>query len=450
MRSLAFKFTLVLVIVSLLGIAFVAVVASQVTEREFANFLGRQGQSELVESVIALYETNGSWGAISQREWRSVSLGGPGGSAMRMYTIADTDGIVVAPSLNNSVGTQLSRRDLMKGQPIKVDGEVVGIIVSQRPLASPLASTVESFTESINQSLLMGTLIAVGVSLLLGLIFSRTLTHQLGQLSKASQEISKGDLNQRVEVKSKDEIGQLAETFNQMSADLEQSRELRQQITADIAHELRTPLSIILGRAETLAEGMLPPSQEVFEVIHEEALRVNRLVEDLRTLSLSDAGELSLEMRPVSVTQILEETRKAYSASADSKHITLQVSFLDQLPSIEADPDRLGQVLGNLVSNALRYTPEGGNITLSATEAGSGVEICVINSGSGIPPEEIPQLFDRFYRGDKARERDKGGSGLGLAIAKSLVNAHGGNIQVKSQLGAGTTFAIWLPVSKSH
>jgi signal transduction histidine kinase len=367
-----------------------------------------------------------------------------------MYTVADADGMVVVPSPNNPIGTQLSKRELARGMSIEVNGEVVGTVISQGPLPNTLITALDNFSDEINQLLLMGALAAVGISLILGVIFSRTLTRQLGEISKAADDIAKGKLNQKVEIKSKDEIGQLAEAFNQMSANLERSGELRRQMTADIAHELRTPLSIILGRAEPLAEGTLLPSREVLQVIHEETMRVNRLVEDLRTLSLSDAGELSLEVRPVTLCQLLGDVKKVHMALAEAKGAALKVECPDQLPSIKADPDRIRQVLGNLVSNAIRYSPEGGSIILSAMEVEQGVVIRVSDNGPGIAEEDLPHVFDRFYRGDKSRQRDKGGSGLGLAIAKSLVYLHGGDIRVNSQPGAGTTFTVWLPIFQNQ
>jgi len=445
MHSLSTKFTLVLVLVSLVGVAFVAVYASQATQREFSRFLFGQNQNELLIQLGEIYRSNGGWNNINQGTLRTLSGNQKYGTP---YAVVSTDGLVVIASPKFPLDTQVSQLDISSGIAIDVDGKTVGIVISSAPRVLPLRPIIENFSKAINRSLLLAGLIAVGVSLLLGLIFSLTLTRRLSDLSNAAHAIAKGELNRKVKVASKDEIGELALAFNQMSAELERSRELRRQMTADIAHELRTPLSIILGRAETLADGMLPPTPEVFQVIHQEALRVNRLVEDLRLLSLSDAGELPLERRIVSISQLLEEITGTYKVNAEQKGVALQNITSENLPSILADPDRLKQILANLIENAFRYTPSGGSIQLSARAEDQGVIIRVSDNGIGIPQDEIPHVFDRFYRGDKSRERDQGGSGLGLAIVNSLVNAHGGHISAQSQPGEGTTFAIWLAKSE--
>jgi signal transduction histidine kinase len=242
-------------------------------------------------------------------------------------------------------------------------------------------------------------------------------------------------------------LGELAASFNQMSADLTQSQELRRQMTADIAHELRTPLTVVLGHTEALSDGELPPDPETFEIIFDETKRLNRLVEDLRTLSLSDAGELHLNRSEIPPGDLLERAVAARKPEAKAKEIDLQIDITGGLPAVDVDADRMIQVLVNLLDNALRYTPAGGWINLSAKRFQEGVAISVQDSGPGISPEDLEHLFERFYRGDKSRQREEGGSGLGLAIAKSLVESQGGNIKVESQPGEGARFIVELPVA---
>ena len=217
-------------------------------------------------------------------------------------------------------------------------------------------------------------------------------------------------------------------------------------MTADIAHDLRTPLTVIRGYAEALRDGDLPSSAATFETIYQEAEHLSYLIEDLRTLSLVDAGELTLNRQAVSPKDLLERTAAAHLPQAQQSGVTLHVDASVSLPSIHIDSDRLAQVLGNLVSNALRYTPERGQITLAARRQADGVQLTVQDTGVGIAPDDLPHIFDRFYRGDDARETNEGESGLGLAIAKSLVEAHGGTISVTSTLGEGSVFAVALPV----
>jgi signal transduction histidine kinase len=303
----------------------------------------------------------------------------------------------------------------------------------------------ERFMNRFYLALGLGTLGGTVIAVLLGIVVARSLTSPLRELTAATRAMSAGDLDQHIPVRSQDELGELARSFNQLSDDLLTARELRRQMTADIAHELRTPLSLILGHAEGLVDGVLPPSEETHEIIHDEARRLNRLIDDLRTLALSDAGELTLEREAMPPRALLERAAAAHGADAESQDVALTVDVEDDLPLAQADPDRIAQVLHNLLSNALRYTPAEGSIVLSAGMSDEGISFAVRDTGPGIPEEELERIFDRFYRGDKARQRHEGGAGLGLAIAKSLVERHGGRMWAESEVGRGTTFHFTLP-----
>jgi two-component system sensor histidine kinase BaeS len=216
-------------------------------------------------------------------------------------------------------------------------------------------------------------------------------------------------------------------------------------MTADIAHELRTPLGVILGHAEALSDGVIPASPETFDVIHEEARRLARQVEDLRTLSLSDAGELSIQPFPIDPGMVLSRSFKAHAAEADAAHIELKLEAAPVLPAINVDPDRLTQALDNLVVNALRHTPEGGQVTLGAAQAGDRLRISVRDTGPGVSDDDLEMIFARFYRVDPSRDHQTGGSGLGLAIARSLVKAQGGRIWAEAAPGGGLAVSIEFP-----
>jgi two-component system, OmpR family, sensor histidine kinase BaeS len=218
-------------------------------------------------------------------------------------------------------------------------------------------------------------------------------------------------------------------------------------MTADIAHELRNPLSIILGHTEAMSEGVLPATAETLDIIYDEAKHLSRLVDDLRTLSLSESGELSLQRSLVNPVEILERSASANAVRAAEKGVTLQVEAAPDLPSVNVDVERIGQVLANLLDNSLKHTPSGSSIRLSAVAAIDAVEISVQDSGSGIPPEDLPYVFDRFYRGKQTSGRVKDGSGLGLAISRALVELHQGQICVESGVGQGTTITVRLPVA---
>jgi signal transduction histidine kinase len=247
-------------------------------------------------------------------------------------------------------------------------------------------------------------------------------------------------------VRSRDELGELARSFNKMSADLSRSVNARRQMTADIAHELRTPLSLILGHAEAVHDGVLPPSPENFEIIREEAGRLEHLVDDLRTLSLADAGELSIEKQSVDMKKLLQDISSVYQHRVGQNNVALELNLPSELPAIQADANRITQVITNILDNAIRYTPENGKVILAAKQAESGIQISIQDSGPGIKDEEVGRIFDRFYRLDASRNRDEGGSGLGLAIVRSIVQAHGGRIWAESKTGQGLTIFILIPL----
>ena len=278
------------------------------------------------------------------------------------------------------------------------------------------------------------------------MLLARTLTKPIRALTTATQQLAEGDLGIQVPVTTRDEIGVLTRSFNSMSEDLERVNQQRKQMTADIAHDLRTPLSVILGYTEALSDGMLSATPDIAETMHREAQHLNHLIDDLRTLSLADAGELPLHLSQISPITILERTAASYGRQAKEKDIELTIDAPDSLPDIDVDSQRMAQVLGNLVANALRHTPSGGSVTLSARMLDDVVELGVEDTGDGIGEEDLPMIFSRFYRVDQART-DFGASGLGLSIAKSIVEAHGGEISVESKPGDGSKFIIELPVA---
>jgi signal transduction histidine kinase len=269
------------------------------------------------------------------------------------------------------------------------------------------------------------------------------------QLQKAAGSIAAGDLNQRVVVRSKDEIGQLGQTFNLMAESLARAEKQRRHMVADVAHELRTPLAVIQANAEGMLDGVLPLDAEQVNAIFQETLLLNRLVGDLRLLSLAEAGELPLERHPTAPGPLVEQVVEHMKSQAAQRGIRLEGKIEGNLPERSLDSDRITQVLTNLIGNALRYTPQDGTIWVEAAPQPEGrVKITVTDSGPGIRPEDLPYIFDRFYRADKSRTRASGGSGLGLAIVKQLVEAHGGQISVESpayaQNGNGTRFTIFI------
>jgi signal transduction histidine kinase len=358
--------------------------------------------------------------------------------------LTDQRGIVLVANDRYKVGDQVPSSSLKQGVSITQDGKVVGVLV---PMPVPFQGQPREveFIERINMTLFYGALVGAVIALLLGIFLSRTLTRPIRELTKATHAVSEGDLSQQVPVRSKDELGELAQAFNKMSAQLSRSVNARRQMTADIAHELRTPLSLILGHAEAVHDGVLPPTRENFEIIREEAARLEHLVNDLRTLSLADAGELSIQMQTIEPQRLINEVSSLYQYQAQKKNITFELDVAPHLPHIEVDPGRMTQVITNILDNALRHTPEGGRIFLAAHEADDMVELSVQDNGPGLNIEDVDRIFERFYRADISRQREDGGSGLGLAIAKSIVQAHGGQVSAESEPGSGLKIKIRLP-----
>jgi two-component system sensor histidine kinase BaeS len=456
MRSLFAKITLAFVLVSLVGAGLAVLIIQQRTRSAFDRFLFDQNIDQVAAALSEYYQAQGGWGNIGtvmvqipsfQQDLQGQQPRDRRPEAFPLpYLLVDANGNLVYGRLPNDQQSFTSA-ELKRGVPIEVDGQTVGWLLSTRSLVDWERNSPQGvFLMTVNQAILIGAIGAILASLLLGGLLARSLTSPLHELAAATRRVAQGALGVQVPVRSNDEIGQLTGSFNQMSADLETSNRLRKQMTADIAHDLRNPLSILLGYTEALSDGKLSGNPEIFDTMHDSAGQLSRLVDDLRTLSLAEAGELPIQRLIVSPAAMLERARLAYAAQAEARGVELQVHAGDDLPPVNVDPERMVQVFANLVSNALRYTPPGGLIELSAREAPGFVLLTVRDTGSGIAPEDLPLVFNRFYRGDRSRQVN-GDAGLGLTIAKSLVTAQGGEIEVASQPGEGATFTIRFPAA---
>lgn len=297
-----------------------------------------------------------------------------------------------------------------------------------------------------NLSLLSGVA-ALGAAGVVGWWSAERITRSLRKLREAASEIGLRDLSGRVPAEGKDEIADLGRSFNRMCDRLEAEERSRRQLLADVAHELRHPLAVMKGHLDLLQEGKAELDQEALLPLQDEVIRLTRLVGDLRDLSLAEVGGLSLRLAPVDVGSLVEGLLGNMEPVAQAKGIELRAEVMPGLPPVEADYDRIRQVVVNLVANALMYTPAQGQVQLSAAQQGDRIEIRISDTGPGIDPEDLPHVFDRFYRADKSRTRTTGGSGLGLAIVRSLVELHGGTVSVESKPGEGTCFTVSLPLT---
>jgi two-component system, OmpR family, sensor histidine kinase BaeS len=454
MRSLTFKLTLAFLVVGLIGALLVALITQYRTRAAFDQFIMSRDQQSLAESLIQYYQANGSWDGVETNLQAAISLaprnfeGGPDfRRSWERFTLVDTDHKIVFSVLPEQIGQGVSNQDLEHAILLQSDNQTAGwLMLAPFPRQWIPNSPEERFLINVNSASIVSAGVATILALTLGSLLALTMTRSLRELTDATVEIAHGKLGMQVKVRSKDELGKLASSFNQMSLDLERATLARRQMTADIAHDLRSPLSVISGYAEALSDNKLPGTPEIYDILHQETKHLNRLVDDLRTLSLADAGELPLILQSVSPQLILERVIARHAMTAQQKNIALRTEAEPELPRVKVDMERMMQVLDNLVINAFRYVPAGGEITLAANIAAPDtLQLQVKDSGSGIAADDLPYIFDRFYRGDRSRQAN-GESGLGLAIAKSLVETHHGTISVVSILGAGTTFTIQLPL----
>ena len=272
-------------------------------------------------------------------------------------------------------------------------------------------------------------LIAAILALVLGWVLFRQIISPLRKLQSAAVSIENGNLSGRVDIHSQDEFQDVGQAFNQMADSLERAEDQRRQMMADVAHELRTPLTAIQGTVEAMQDGLLPSDSEQLEAIYNQTTVLNRLINDLRLISLAEAGQLKLEKRAADLHLIVQQAADSLKPLAQLKSINIQVEVDTNIPQVEVDPDRMNQVLANLITNSIRYTPENGKIVISAKldQTKNRIDVSVTDNGIGIDTESLPKIFDRFYRTDKSRNRVSGGSGLGLAIVKYIVEAHRGN-----------------------
>jgi len=439
-------------ILAFLGIALVSIVLIVLLVRwntgtEFSRFVVDRRGADLVQSLADYYSVNGSWEGVEKTTLSGTAPPIPGNGPSRepFFTLADQNGLVISAGPGYHPGEQVQQQELERGISIDVDEKTVGTLVMGR-VPFERNPREEEFIQRTTLMLVYSALGASIVALLIGIILSRTLTRPIRELTAATHAVADGELGRQVTVRSKDEMGELASSFNKMSTDLARSTETRKQMTADIAHELRTPLSLILGHAEAVHDDVLPPTKENFEIIREEALRLEQLVDDLRTLSLADAGELNFNPQPVSPQKLLRDLQASYQHIANQKNVSIQLDVASELPMLNIDPGRMAQVLTNIFDNALRHTPDDGQISLSAQNVQDGVELSVQDSGPGIEGEDANRIFERFYRTDSARHRDDGGSGLGLAIARSIVEMQQGRIWAESEPGQGLKIVIRFPI----
>jgi len=458
MRLRLFLSFLIIVLVAVVG---VAVIVRTGTAREVRAFMfgsGMVGLTELQTELQAYYAANGSWDGVEglltsaqmHGQGQGRGQGGIGGMMNQRLRVADAGGMIVADTDGVLVGATLSASELNAAMALVVDGQTAGYLVFQGGIGYTAGD--EAFLMSrLNQAAILAGAVAGGVALLLAVILATQLLRPVREMTEAAGRLAQGDLSERVPVRGNDELAKLGRTFNFMAGSLQQAEEVRRAMTADIAHELRTPLAVQRANLEALQDGIYPLTRENLVPMLEQNRLLSHLVDDLRTLALADAGQLTLERTPTNLVGLTQRVVERFQPQAAGQEVRLEmVTRMVQLPSLNLDPMRVEQILINLLSNALRFTPRDGSIRVGVTARGDAVEVSVQDSGPGIPAEALPYIFERFYRSDKARAREGGGSGLGLAIARQLARAHGGELTAENTAEGGAVFRLRLPVDGSR
>lgn len=449
-NSLRFRLLAITITVLVVAVGTVAFFASQSTSSEFRRSvqgildypsLNIESKINVINKLIA-----SRGGERTIWEELQVMLEGMERSSQARYVIADLEGLVIIDSAGELIGDRINT---------ELSKPFAAFLIEKKPVLAYLVplttfnlATIESeFNTSVNRSLIIAIALAGMVGLLLTYFLSRSILRPVDDLIKASRAMEMGDLNQRVTVRSKGELGELAHAFNAMAEGLTRLEQLRQNMVTDVAHELRTPLSNVRGYLEALRDGVVEPTPEMIASIYEEAMLLNRLVDDLQELAMAEAGQLKLVCQPVDIREVIDKAVLSLKPQAREKEVNLGIDIPAELPMVKADPERLGQVLRNLVKNAIINTPPGGEITIYARAVDTQVEVSVQDNGMGIAAEHLPYVFERFYRVDQSRARTTGGAGLGLAIVKQLVEAQGGKVAIDSQIDSGTRVSFTSPIA---
>ncbi len=474
MHSLRARLSLTHILVALVAVVVVAGLASFLIQRGFDNLADQQARidaEDIADRLVDYYDRRGTWRGVElflRRRFPLLQANSP--LQRRRMQLVDQSGAVVFDSSQIRASRQLVPLITGVRAPILVNGVEVGSVLASNA-RDELTGAERDFLARMRFSMIVGSLAAGGVALVAGLISAAQVTNPLRSLTAAARRLADGERHEPLSAPTDRELADLANAFNLMASELERQEQLRRHQVADIAHELRTPLSVLRLQLESLEDGVEQPTPTLLASLTEEVGLLNRLVDDLRLLSLADAGQLTLQIEALDVADVLASIATRSATRARQLGIALQVVPTQGL-MVAADPQRLAQILGNVVENAMRYTSRGGSITISATESlgviapqqaikgqtgkpirrksmpardSQLISFSVTDTGPGIPEEEQTRLFERFWRADRARTRETGGSGLGLAIVQRLVELQGGQVSVTSQVGQGTTVTVRLP-----
>jgi two-component system OmpR family sensor kinase len=456
LKRLWVRLTLAFIVITLVTVVTVSGAAIWSAGQELVQYLARPDVlgGSLLKDLQEHYRQHDSWEGVADLPGLVTMSSGPGTGFPAIpqlrWLLADAQGRIVYADRPPRSDQKLTASELRRAQPISVDSAVVGYLVAEPPDLDAMDPSARRFRDHLQQSILLAALGAIGLGLVLGLLISRSVAAPLATLAQTARAFAARDWAQRAPLKDTagiTEVEQVALAFNDMADSLQQAETLRRNLMADVAHELRTPLTVMQGLLGALLDGVHPLELKEIAILYDETRLLARLVEDVRELALAEAKQMPFTMQAVDVGTLLHAAAARFVAAADAQQVTLQVDAPEALARVRADPDRMAQVLQNLVSNALRHTPVGGCITLTARAHETHVQVSVNDTGDGIAAQDLPYVFDRFYRGEGSWARTSGNSGLGLSIAKVLVEGMRGAIGVESAQGRGSRFWFTLPLA---
>ena len=436
------KISIVLVAVVLMTGILIGILCIENTSSAFDEYLYDTYEvmlNEWARTFVTYYTYNGnSWVGVE-------NLGRFADLQQSGVVLSDLNGRILYYYDMSYVGKQVPSDIYSRGYILRVDNDVIGILYPAALFSETFMQLEQNFVRSAIAAAGKGVFFTSLFAIIIGIGLSVGIVHPLRALTKATKRMAKGNFEEPLPIFSTDEIGDLSRSFNTMAQELQKSNDLRKQMVADTSHELRTPLTVLASKLEFALEKNKPLEVEETMVLYDEVIRLKGLVNELQDLSKLEAGYAMLDKTLINFRDYFADLDMLLEAEAESRNMTLEVHLDDAPEYCYADPKRLKQIILNLVNNAFRYTPEYGRITIEARQEKNDFIFSVQDTGMGIAPEDIDKIFERFYRTDRSRDREKGGSGLGLAITKALVEAHGGWIHVASELNEGTIFTVMLP-----
>lgn len=431
-----------------MGLAFV--ILTQIVVKNIIDYrfvADRTNEINTLSSFFSTYykEHNNSWEKINEvsLNYETLNL-----DSKASFMLKSTN---KQPLFSKGVADDITIEKLGIKSNIQIEGKPVAFLYYYDSDVANISIVRHGVSSSVTIILLIASFIFIIVSLLVAYLLSKKLTNPLTLLTSTIHRLGKGEFGVQVTINTGDEYETLAKTFNHMSTQLKQGEELRRNLVADVAHELRTPITIIRGKLDLIQQGGVSIKPESLLPLQDELIRLTRLVDDLHQLSLAEAKQITLEMKEVNLVSILKRIIEHVTPDAEDKNIHITLNDFSKTSKLYADSNRITQVFLNLIVNALRYTPQGGSVNIAIDEENANrceehlLSISISDTGIGIEEEHLPFVFNRFYRTDKARNRNSGGTGIGLAIAREFVLAHKGTIEVHSRVGHGTTFTVKLP-----